>query len=383
MTLNNFLYSGFTFVEDEDLLKFKFKMINSILVIVALFSMLVGILSDLGISDIGPIHSKVNYVYGIFSVMLIFFLRSSKRHYKKVSNALLIASLITFTSALLLVPQDEFRIIWFYLLIFVAYILNGSASGLFFTIASLGVILSVHLFSDLQLSQLAINTSILGLIIGSFLARFYTDKISGYENSLQQKNAALHVLASTDDLTGIMNRRLFGEVSERYFETAKRDHLPLTLLLFDLDHFKTVNDTFGHQAGDLLLVRFVEAIRSFLRKSDIVARVGGEEFAVLLFETDREGAYDLAEKIRTLVESIVIEYEGRSVSVTTSIGIAQHSESDKTFDAIYARADKALYRAKEEGRNRTFCAPSEGDDPQTPFPRFDATLSTVQEDRPV
>lgn len=383
MSLNNFLYSGFEFQEDEDLLGFKFKMINSILVIVALFSMLVGILSDLGISDIGPIHSKVNYVYGIFSVMLIFFLRSSKRNYKKVSNALLIASLLTFTSALLLVPQDEFRIIWFYLLIFVAYILNGSASGLFFTIASLGVILSVHLLSDLQLSQLAINTSILGLIIGSFLARFYTNKISDYENSLQQKNVALHVLASTDDLTGVMNRRLFGEVSNRYFETSQRDNLPLSLLLFDLDNFKKVNDTYGHQAGDQMLIRFAEAIKLFLRKSDIVARVGGEEFAVLLFETDMEGAFTLAEKIRTLVESISIDYEGEKVSVTTSIGIAQHSKGDKAFNTIYERADKALYRAKKEGRNRTFCAPSESCGQQTPLRRFDATHSTVQEDSPV
>lgn len=383
MTLNNFLYSGFTFGEDEDLLKFKFKMINSILAAVALFALLFALLSDLGINDIGPIHSKVNYVYASFALMLIFFLRSSKTNYRTAAHALLLASLMTFTSALLFVPQDEFRMIWFYLMIFVAYILNGSANGLFYTAASLTVILTAHLLTDLHLSEVAVNSAVLGLIIGSFLSRVYTDKVSAYENSLQQKNAALNHLASTDDLTGIMNRRLFGEVSERYFETARRDHLPLTLLLFDLDHFKTVNDTFGHQAGDLLLVRFVEAIRSFLRKSDIVARVGGEEFAVLLFETDREGAYDLAEKIRTLVESIVIEYEGRSVSVTTSIGIAQHSESDKAFNAIYTRADKALYRAKEEGRNRTFCAPSEGDDPQTPFPRFDATLSTVQEDSPV
>ncbi|WP_345977713.1 GGDEF domain-containing protein [Sulfurimonas sp. HSL3-7] len=377
--MNNFLYSGFEFKEDEDLLGFKFKMINSILVIVALFSTLVGILSDLGISDIGPIHSKVNYVYGIFSVMLIFLLRSSKTYYKKVANALLIASLITFTSALILVPQDEFRIIWFYLLIFVAYILNGSASGLLFTIASLGVILSVHLLSDLQLSQLAINTSVLGLIIGSFLSRFYTNKISDYENSLQQKNAALHVLASTDDLTGIMNRRLFGEVSKRYFETAQRDNLPLSLLLFDLDHFKKVNDTYGHQTGDLLLIRFAEAIKSYLRKSDIVARVGGEEFAVLLFETDMEGAFILAEKIRTLVESITIDHEGEKVFVTTSIGIAQHREGDKAFNAIYARADKALYLAKGRGRNRTCCDPLAGDGTQMPVHRFNVTLSESQE----
>ncbi len=380
MTLNNFLYSGFEFKEDEGLLGFKFKMINSILVAVAFFAALFALLGDMGVNDIGPIHSKVDYVYSFLTIMLIFFLRSSKKNYTLAANLLLIVSLLAFTSALLFVPQDEFRMIWFYLLVFVAYILNGSVSGLLFTLASIAVIITAYTFSELQLSQTAINSGILGLIIGSFLARVYTNKISDYENSLQQKNAALHVLASTDDLTGIMNRRLFGEVSERYFKTVQRDHLPLSLLLFDLDHFKEVNDTYGHQVGDLLLVRFAEAIKSFLRKSDIVARVGGEEFAILLFETDIEGAYVLAEKIRALVESIAIDHEGEKVFVTTSIGIAQHREDDKAFDAIYARADKALYQAKKEGRNRTCVEPLECYAPQMPMYYFNATTSKSQED---
>ena len=357
MTLNNFLYSGFKFSSDEDLLQFKFKMLNSIFIIIAFFSALVGLLSDLGINDIGPIHSKVNYAYSLLTIMLIYFLRASKKNYTLTAHLLLIISLITFTSALIFVPQDEFRIIWFYLLIFVAYMINGKMSGIFYTIASITIILSANFFVELQLSQVAINSGILGLVIGSFLSHVYTNKITQYEHSLKQQNSTLSVLASTDYLTGVMNKRMFSEISERYFQTAQKDNFSLTLLLLDLDHFKKINDTYGHQVGDKLLIQFVKTIKNTLAKSDIFARIGGEEFAILLSQIDKDDAYNLAETIRKEVENISIRYKGQNIFVKTSIGITQNSPTDNSFDDIFSRSDMALYKAKKEGRNRTCCAP--------------------------
>lgn len=361
MNLNNFLYSGFKFGENEDLLQFKFKMLNSIFIIIAFFSALFGLLSDLGINDIGPIHSKVDYVYSFLTVMLIFFLRLSKENYTLTVHSLLIISLLTFTSALVFVPQDEFRIIWFYLLILVTYMISDKTSGILYTLASIIIISTVNFFIDLQLSQIAINSGILGLIIGSFLSYTYTDKITNYENSLEQQNSSLSLLASTDYLTGVMNKRMFNEISERYFQTAQKDHLNLTLLLLDLDHFKKINDTYGHQAGDQLLISFVETIENILTKSDIFARIGGEEFAILLSQIDKQDAYKLAEKIRKEVENITIQCNGYNVFVRTSIGITQNGATDNSFDDMFSRSDRALYKAKKEGRNRTCCAPfSEG-----------------------
>ena len=353
MSLNNFLYSGFKFSGDEDLLQFKFKMLNSIFIIIAFFSALFGLLSDLGINDIGPIHSKVNYIYCFLTIMLIIFLRSSKKNYNLTAHSLLIISLITFTSALIFVPQDEFRMIWFYLLIFVTYMISGKTSGILFTLASLVIILTVNFFVDLQLSQVAINSGILGLIIGSFLSYIYTNKITNYENSLKQQNSSLSVLASTDYLTGVMNRRMFNEISERYFQTAQKNELHLTLLLLDLDHFKKVNDTYGHQAGDQLLKRFVETLERILNKSDIFARIGGEEFAILLSQINSNDAYVLAERIRKEIENDFITFEGQDIFVTTSIGISENRETDTAFENIFSRADMALYQAKSEGRNKT------------------------------
>ncbi len=353
MSLNNFLYSGFKFSGDEDLLQFKFKMLNSIFIIIAFFSALFGLLSDLGINDIGPIHSKVDYIYCFLTIMLIIFLRSSKKNYNLTAHSLLIISLITFTSALIFVPQDEFRMIWFYLLIFVTYMISGKTSGILFTLASLVIILTVNFFVDLQLSQVAINSGILGLIIGSFLSYIYTNKITNYENSLKQQNSSLSVLASTDYLTGVMNRRMFNEISERYFQTAQKNELHLTLLLLDLDHFKKVNDTYGHQAGDQLLKRFVETLERILNKSDIFARIGGEEFAILLSQINSNDAYVLAERIRKEIENDFITFEGQDIFVTTSIGISENRETDTAFENIFSRADMALYQAKSEGRNKT------------------------------
>ena len=366
MSLNNFLYSGFKFGEDEHLLKFKFKMINSIFIIVAFFSALFGLLSDLGINDIGPIHSKVNYIYSFLTIILIFVLRSSKKNYQLVIHSLLIISLITFTSALIFVPQDEFRVIWFYLFLFVAYMLNGKTSGILVTLASIAIILISNYFIELQLSQVAINSGVLGLIIGSFLSYVYTNKITNYENSLKQQNSNLSILASTDYLTGIMNKRMFSEIFKRYFQTAQKDGLSLTLLLLDLDHFKKINDNYGHQMGDRLLILFVKAIEEILSKSDIFARIGGEEFAILLSQIDSNNAYNLAEEIRKEVENITINYEGKDISLTTSIGLTQNLETDHSCEDIFSRADMALYQAKNSGRNQTCC--SKNSDPKINCP---------------
>lgn len=353
MKSKNFFYSNFEFEEDETLLKFKFKMLNSVLLIVAFFSVLFGLMSDLGINDIGSFHAKVDYAYGAFSIVLMFFLRLSKSNYTIASHAILVASTATFFSALINVPQDEFRIIWFYLMIFLAYMLNGSRSGVLYTAVSIAIVLGSHYSLDLQLSQVAINSAVLGLVIGSFLSHFYTKKISDYEKALHEKNETLELLASTDGLTGIMNKRIFDEVSQHYFDTVQREDIELSLLMLDLDNFKVINDTYGHQVGDLILIQFAETIKPLLRKSDVFARIGGEEFAILLFKTESSGAEVLSEKIHEAVKKVSVECREKDISVTTSIGISHYKRADSSFEEIIFRADNALYQAKEKGRDRT------------------------------
>ncbi len=354
MTFEIFLYSGFTFNEDEELLKYKFKMMNSILLIITFFPALFGALSDFGINDIGEIHSKVDYAYSLLAFSLIFYLRRSKTNFNKTTKLLLFFSMITFTSALLFVPQDEFRMIWFFLLVFVAYALGGTKEGMTITITSIVIILVSNYFLDLKVSQTAINSSVLGIVIGSLLFKFYTNKILDYERALLEKNAVLHTYASTDSLTGTANRRVFTEVFERYFQICQRDNKDLALLMLDLDHFKNINDSHGHQVGDMILIKFSNVIQSLLRKSDTFARIGGEEFAILLFDTDMKGATNLAEKIHQQVNAIALCCGNEDVSVTTSIGISKNKKTDSSINDIFGRSDNALYEAKALGRDQTF-----------------------------
>jgi diguanylate cyclase (GGDEF)-like protein len=158
---------------------------------------------------------------------------------------------------------------------------------------------------------------------------------------------ALEKLAQTDQLTGAANRHSFERTLAREMAQAKRHNYPLAVLYLDIDHFKRINDQHGHQAGDKVLIRFVEVLKQRLRASDLLARWGGEEFIVMLSYTDLDNAVQIAEELRTTLEHERFE----TGHLTCSFGVASLKGGD-TIDTIVNRADKALYAAKEGGRNR-------------------------------
>ena len=169
-------------------------------------------------------------------------------------------------------------------------------------------------------------------------------------------NKALHMLARRDGLTGVSNRRHFDEVLAQEFARARRQQLPVALIMLDVDKFKVFNDTYGHPAGDKCLCRVAEAIQSSLRRpGDMVFRYGGEEFAALLPATELEGAREVGEAIRSAVEATGVEHIGSNFGiVTVSAGIGwmmPYEGSERTSDLV-GMADRALYQAKEAGRNR-------------------------------
>lgn len=165
-------------------------------------------------------------------------------------------------------------------------------------------------------------------------------------------------MAVTDELTGLYNRRHFFEQAEHVLDTALRHKRPLSLALLDVDHFKKVNDTHGHLVGDQVLRKIGALLIEMGRKSDVLARYGGEELILLMPETDREGALRAAEKLRAAVESLEIPLEaGGLLKVTTSVGVALYSPSITVQQFIEA-ADVALYQAKHSGRNRVVLSES-------------------------
>ncbi|MBI5353849.1 MAG: diguanylate cyclase [Chloroflexi bacterium] len=159
-------------------------------------------------------------------------------------------------------------------------------------------------------------------------------------------------LASTDSLTGLHNRHHFMELSKREFGRARRYQRPLAVIMIDIDHFKQVNDTYGHAAGDQVLKIVAERCRKTVRDIDILGRYGGEEFAALLLETSLEGAQIVAERLRHCVSEPAINLDGHSLTVTMSVGVTTLDERCTSLDILLVRADKALYLAKQAGRNR-------------------------------
>ncbi|MFL5918649.1 MAG: diguanylate cyclase [Gaiellaceae bacterium] len=169
-------------------------------------------------------------------------------------------------------------------------------------------------------------------------------------------NARLHDVvqrqAITDDLTGLVNRRRFLEALDAEIERARRFDSPLTIVLADLDNFKQVNDEFGHHGGDVVLRAFADLIRSHVRDVDVSGRIGGEEFAIVLPETDCEGAARVAERMRHSLNTVAISIaEERAIHVAASFGVAELTP-DQSGEELLRAADAALYRAKEEGKNR-------------------------------
>lgn len=163
---------------------------------------------------------------------------------------------------------------------------------------------------------------------------------------------AIYNLVSRDGLTEIFNQRKYSEEATRETARALRYERPLTLLLFDIDHFKVINDTYGHLCGDFVLKQVTQRVGVLARTEQIFARVGGEEFVVLCPETDFEHAMILAEKLRERIAAEPVEYAGFQVPVTCSFGVAQLEPQMSDAEALYAAADRALYHSKQSGRNR-------------------------------
>ena len=162
----------------------------------------------------------------------------------------------------------------------------------------------------------------------------------------------VYTMTRYDALTGVYNRRSFDEKIEDEVERAHRYERPLALLLFDIDHFKRCNDTYGHRTGDHVLREVAQLVQGRARKHDFVARYGGEEFAVMLHEFEEPGPMLFAEEVRTQIQDHKFEFEGHEISITISIGLVVWNPSFENSGQIIEAADRCLYQAKTGGRNQ-------------------------------
>lgn len=235
-SFNDLFLSGHSFGKDEILLKFQYRVINTILLVMAFFTFIFATLSALGINPLGTIQTVVNYLLVFSSIVIMLRLRGPKQRYLQSAYLMYTAALLDFISALLFVPHDEFRIIWFYLLVFAAYITGGMRAGNFFSIISIAIVLLVNATYELKLSETAIISSVLGLIIASLFIRAYTKKIIGFEQEItaQQdqlekfnEELARQVAQKTQELQEL-NASLENKVTEKVAKITEQERLMIT-----------------------------------------------------------------------------------------------------------------------------------------------------------
>jgi diguanylate cyclase (GGDEF)-like protein len=182
--------------------------------------------------------------------------------------------------------------------------------------------------------------------LGYFFGRTYR-----LAHELRQEKARAEALAQTDFLTGLDNRRAFYEQGERLLRSLEISHRPAAVLMFDIDHFKSINDRHGHAGGDVAIRAVANLIRAHLRVGDLAARLGGEEFALLMADAKLDEAIATGERVRAACQALVVDFENQRIAFTTSVGVAS-LQPGNTLDGWVAHADAALYRSKQEGRNR-------------------------------
>ncbi len=212
---------------------------------------------------------------------------------------------------------------------------------------------------DQTLSELQHKQQELSRINGELVQEIDSRKQA--EAALRRSREELQRLATTDPLTGLCNRRQFNQVAEEELERSRRYGHALSVVLFDVDFFKRVNDIYGHDQGDRVLQMVARTVEKALRRSETLARYGGEEFVILLPETGAEAAQKVAERLRRALEGAVLETDVGPVSVTASFGVSDLSArelagvSEKELSTLISKADRAMYAAKAAGRNRVRC----------------------------
>lgn len=346
------LFGQASFDESEEYLAFRFKLLNVLLLSGAICTLLFILGVRTQVNPFSELHLFSMCAFTACALVLWVALRGRKQRFLIVAWAYEVACLFEYTSALIFVSTDEMRVLWFATNISGVYIMLGQRAGFWITVIILAGLILGNPHLDAPYSQNALATTVLGLTYIAVFFHIYGSRSMSYFSRMRESNRQLQHMATHDPLTGVLNARAYSAACDRMILLAQRQKSFYAVLFVDLDHFKSINDTYGHDAGDQVLRTVAQALVGSVRQSDVVGRVGGEEFSVFLPDTGQDGAIVLAENLRRAIELLKPKSGGIDLKITASIGVAQSGGGIQTLQEVQKLADQAMYMAKQQGRNR-------------------------------
>lgn len=365
--LPRLLFGTSVFAETEEFLEFRFKFVCVLMFVGSFFGLLFLVLHWFGLIQLRAYHVVALEFFCVLSQALWFLLRGHKEWFLPLVwcfEALVFSISI---SAWMLVPQDELRILWLFLNLPPVFLILGQRAGLAVTALTMLTLVLGNSLQQTPYSSHALITAIVTMAYLAMLLYVQNSRSKSYLSRMLAYNAQLKELVIHDPLTGVLNARGYNEACSQQLAQAQRAGTSSTVLFIDLDHFKFINDNYGHMVGDEVLKAVAKCIKKNVRKTDVVGRVGGEEFCVFLPNTIEQNATELAENLRFAIESLMPQVtmnesgtQPSCLKVTASIGVASNTNWHESMQIIQQRADTAMYAAKQQGRNRvSVLSPSE------------------------
>lgn len=319
-----FLTGPIQFDESEEYLAFRFRMLAALALAGVLATLLFIAGEASGANPIDLRHQRMMVIFTLGSLLLWSLLRGHKQRFRVVA--------------------------WVYVTVPATYLILGRRAGLAVALLCFAGLVALNPVLERPYSPNAMATALAALAYLSFLFHVHNARAVSYFKRMREYNAHLQERASIDPLTGVMNARAYYAACEHWLDGARGAEC--TVLFVDLDHFKRVNDEHGHAAGDAVLQAVAAALQAGLRRSDLLGRIGGEEFSVFLPFTGSDQAALLAEKLRGTIAALAAQTPAGPLHITASIGVAGRQLPEDTMADIQRRADTAMYQAKAAGRNR-------------------------------
>lgn len=353
--LGRVFFGEISFSDSEEYFKFRFQFLLANIWIAVVITGLLIAMEWSGLNAIGSPHAQVMEFFTISGAIFIAILRGHKNRFRIIAFSYAVLCYMEDMSALMFVPQDEFRVIWFYIYFAGTYIILGQSAGIIVTALCIPSIVIANAYLSHPYSSNAMATMVTSLLLTSVICCVYTSRSMSFFRRMNDANALLRVQAARDPLTGIMNARAYYAAAEQLFQLCLRTQAPFSVLFVDLDHFKSINDRYGHEAGDAVLKAVAACLEGNARDCDVLGRIGGEEFSLFLPNTNLAGAEVVAEKLRGAIQDLTLIAGDAPLTVTASIGVACGRTEHRSIADIQRLADQAMYFAKKQGRNRVTC----------------------------